>query len=250
MSGRIQLEDVLAMAVLGFDLAARPTLHNLATAFNRFEGIREGSTALRLEEKGWIASKSGQEGQYLTAAGLKAVFGNRDPQEAWGRVWDGKWRMVLFDLPQKAGSVRVKIWRWLHQHHFGCLKGSVWIRPDGVEGLEALEQSLHQAALFSILEGAPVGGAKNPVLVGTAWNFERINLGYAAYLDEVARLKKNVARERGMALAELCRKEGVLWRAAVERDPLLPAALLPPGYRGREAHAARLDFFRTSRPAA
>lgn len=248
MSGRIQLEDVLAMAVLGVDLAARPTLHNLATAFNRFEGIRADSAAGRLEEKGWIASKSGHEGQYLAAAGLRAVMGGRDPQEAWARSWDGKWRMVLFDLPQKAGSVRVKIWRWLHQHHFGCLKGSVWIRPDAVEGLETLERSLHQAALFSVLEGAPVGGAKNPILVGTAWDFERINLGYAAYLDEVARLKKSVTREKGAALAELCRKEGALWRAAVEKDPLLPAPLLPPGYRGREAHAARLDFFRSGSP--
>ncbi len=44
-------------------------------------------------------------------------------------VWDGKWRMILFDIPEHAVGVRDKLRRMLKEFGFKALQASVYIYP-------------------------------------------------------------------------------------------------------------------------
>ncbi|NIP96595.1 MAG: hypothetical protein GWO24_25435, partial [Akkermansiaceae bacterium] len=88
----------------------------------------------RLRKRGLLEDAPRKRGDLLrlTELGHHALAGGRHPDGAWNRDWDGKWRLLVFDLPQKAGRGRVQFWRWLRKNHFGRIQGSVWITPDPV----------------------------------------------------------------------------------------------------------------------
>ena len=45
------------------------------------------------------------------------------------KKWDGKWRVLIFDIPEKRKSVRNKIRQSLRTIGFMRLQNSVWIYP-------------------------------------------------------------------------------------------------------------------------
>ena len=52
--------------------------------------------------------------------------------------WDGKWRMLIFDIPEKRKSLREKIRITLSDIGFVKLQDSVWIYPYSCEDLISL----------------------------------------------------------------------------------------------------------------
>jgi DNA-binding transcriptional regulator PaaX len=54
------------------------------------------------------------------------------------RRWDGKWRMLIFDVPEYRRGLREKIRRTLRMIGFAHLQDSVWIYPYDCEDLVAL----------------------------------------------------------------------------------------------------------------
>ncbi len=53
-------------------------------------------------------------------------------------VWDGKWRIIIFDIPEPRRKVRIKLRRTLHAIGFVRLQDSVWVFPYNCEDLIAL----------------------------------------------------------------------------------------------------------------
>lgn len=87
---------------------------------------------------------------YLRARGyLKYVFGKGEravyhlSTKGWGRLedlnyeplsarhkkWDGKWRVVIFDIPESERAARDALRRLIKQLGFRRLQRSVWIHP-------------------------------------------------------------------------------------------------------------------------
>ncbi len=88
------------------------------------------------------------------------ALGMRDPVSCWKRRWDGKWRMVLFDVPQSKASDRARLRRSLADRGFGYLQNSVWITPDPLtEEREALGAGRVDVESLIILEARPCAGA-------------------------------------------------------------------------------------------
>lgn len=54
------------------------------------------------------------------------------------RRWDGKWRVLIFDVPEYRRSVREKIRRTLAAVGFMRLQDSVWVYPHDCEDFVAL----------------------------------------------------------------------------------------------------------------
>ena len=61
----------------------------------------------------------------LTEAGRLLVLGGRDPVERWARTWDGRWRLLLFDLPSTEAATRANLRRFMQAQHLGYLQHSV-----------------------------------------------------------------------------------------------------------------------------
>lgn len=54
------------------------------------------------------------------------------------RKWDGKWRVLAFDIPEKKRSLRNKVRSTLQGFGFQKLQDSVWVFPHDCEDLIAL----------------------------------------------------------------------------------------------------------------
>jgi DNA-binding transcriptional regulator PaaX len=52
--------------------------------------------------------------------------------------WDGKWRMIIFDIPEKKKRVRRQISSLFHQAGFYRLQDSVWVYPYDCEDIIGL----------------------------------------------------------------------------------------------------------------
>jgi len=95
-----------------------PTFRNLDASFESW-AYRNGFLPQihRLEAAGLIESpkESWSRGRFvrLTEDGRIAALGGRDPEACWAAPWDKKWRLVLFDLPEKERALRMQVRRAL-----------------------------------------------------------------------------------------------------------------------------------------
>lgn len=71
------------------------------------------------------------------------------------KTWDGKWRIVAFDIPEKYAAVRDKMRDILKRAGFQKLQQSIWIFPHECEELVRLMQEesiLSKYVLYGVLE--------------------------------------------------------------------------------------------------
>jgi DNA-binding transcriptional regulator PaaX len=177
----------------------------------------------------------------LTQTGRQFALGGRDPSAFWNRPSDGRWYLMVFDLPVEEQAARGRLLRWLRRNGFGYLQDSVWISPNSpAEMADALRQFRDDVECFTVLEARCAVGYKDDALVRGAWNFDAINRRYQALIDyagaHIARWKKHVPASPTVAVVgDTLRQARKLWLAAVTQDPLLPRPLWPRNYAGEEA---------------
>jgi phenylacetic acid degradation operon negative regulatory protein len=201
----------------------------------------------RLDKQG-LVERPGKEPDEricrLTELGRLHVLGGRDPAAQWKRHWDGRWRLVLYDLPAGQDSRRQRLHRYLRSKAFGYLQDSVWITPDPLTGeKEIMEDASIDVESLLLLEARPCAGESDAELVAGAWDFETINRRYSRLLKVLEQRPASPLRNESSAraLQRWGAQERAAWLSAVTHDPLLPEALLPPGYRGQEVWKRRLE---------
>ncbi len=57
------------------------------------------------------------------------------------KKWDGRWRVVIFDIPERRRNVRVRLRRFMEEYGFMRLQDSVWVYPYDCEDLIALAKA-------------------------------------------------------------------------------------------------------------
>lgn len=216
----------------------RPTWRNMSGSFEEWS-YRSGllRQVQRLEAEGWVESRAGSDGTEravrLTEKGYLKALGGRLPEERWNRAWDGKWRMILFDLPEAKRTVRNELRKQLKAAHFGGLQRSAWITPDPVDSIgKSLKKIVAASGVMAFFEGTPCGGESPEELVAGAWDFAKINNSFADHqslLDALPRARDKQFRER---LLEWARDEKRSWALCMTLDPLLPRVLWPKDYQG------------------
>jgi phenylacetic acid degradation operon negative regulatory protein len=182
----------------------------------------------------------------LSEEGRVRALGGRDPVAQWSRHWDGKWRLVVFDIPNAKGGHREKLRRYLRGKSFGCLQRSVWVTPEPLAEQRTVlaEKEINVKSLI-LLEAHPCAGESDMQIVAGAWDFNEINKGYAHHLHVLDQRPKEPLKDIATAktLQRWASEEFQAWLAAVSDDPLLPQRLLPEGYLGRAAFERRLEVF-------
>ena len=239
-------DELLYMLLWTCDMIARPTFRNLTDSFECWayrNGFRQ--QLARLERQDLVESQGetrSDRAYRLTDEGRLQALGGRDPEERWGRRWDGKWRLVLFDYPQAKANARDKL-RWhLRCRGFGYLQNSVWITPDSLEEEKRLfAGTTVDVESLILLEARPAAGETDAEIVAGAWDFVRVNRRYEDYLTlmETPPTQATDRFNTAKALQRWCREERLAWNEAVSSDPLLPDRLLPAGYLGKLAWRTR-----------
>lgn len=176
----------------------------------------------------------------LTEDGVRLASGGVDPPALWGRAWDGRWRMVLFDFSEDRLRTRVR--RALKALRFGCLQRSVWISPEAATTIRAaLRCEKVEASQLVIFDGRPDAGSEDLAIAAASWNFTEISELFARWRSIAGQVDARGVWEKMPAdsRAAWLRQERACWMAIARADPFLPAALLPPGYAGREVWSER-----------
>jgi phenylacetic acid degradation operon negative regulatory protein len=192
----------------------------------------------RLEAQGQVETRKGPRGcgreVRLTESGAAAFALRADPVLRWSRVWDGAWRVVLFDVPEQARTVRARLRQRLVREEFGCLQQSVWIAADSnVDWIGEVRCAEPDVASLMMLEARTVAGDSAAAMVSQAWNFDAIGRAWNQLAVHLDRMPDDV-RCDGPSSWEWIAKERELAKHCLKLDPLLPEALIPPGYPGRE----------------
>ena len=166
---KVRLENILlgsiaVAGVAGIALLAPPMLRLLKNAdpewlLKRDPGRRLRESALRLKRKGLVEFKNenGKKRLRLTPRGEKVMgsIWNETYQLQKPRRWDGKWRLVIFDIPEKQRPTRDKIRHLVSRLGFLRLQDSVWVYPYDCEELVTLlktDLKIGRAVLYIIAD--------------------------------------------------------------------------------------------------
>lgn len=236
-------EEFLYLLLSTMDAAQRPTWRELGDASEGW-AYRHGllRRVRQLEEQNIIEVRregGASRAVRLTEAGVRLASGGLHPPSLWGREWDGRWRMVLFDFSEDRLRARVR--RALKQLRFGCLQRSVWISPEPASTIrDALRSEQVDASRLVIFDGRPDAAAGE--VVAAAWEFSKISGLYDAWREVAAVAGAPGAWDKMPSAARMAwlRQERACWIAIARADPFLPAPLLPAGYPGRDVWSERL----------
>ena len=244
---KAKTEELLFLALWACDTLSRPTFRNLTDSFEGW-AYRNGLLRQlhRLERRQLLERQSG-EGRdrlhRLTEAGRLQALGGRDPEARWKRPWDGRWHLVLFDVPEVRSAERNKLRRYLQNRGFGYLQNSVWITPDSVSEERALlAGGPVDVESLLLLEARPCAGESDEEIVAGAWDFDNINERYGRHQGVLARRPRRRLDTEATAKVfyRWLSEEREAWMDVMGRDPLLPESLLPRGYAGRQAWRNRV----------
>jgi CRISPR-associated endonuclease Cas2 len=122
------LSAVKVAGLLAWILVAPNTLQLLKTRKNSSARTAMNATR-RLIDKGYL--RRTKQGLELTEAGAQYLDSASPPTH----IWDRKWRIVIFDIPERRKKSRDTLRGKLQQVGFQKLQSSVWIYPYDCEEL-------------------------------------------------------------------------------------------------------------------
>ncbi|HEY5891660.1 MAG TPA: hypothetical protein VIT91_00385 [Chthoniobacterales bacterium] len=149
------------------------------------------------------------------------------------------------DAPETARRLRNNLREKLRKERFGYLQDSVWVSPDS---LVLIQHTLKKIAIdpegLALFEATTCGGERPSDIVNGAWDFDEINACYRKYSMHLDELPSEERCDFPEQLRRWIEQERRLWFNCLEKDPLLPVVLLPPGYVGRNVHKRRQKMMR------
>lgn len=105
----------------------------------------QAKTALkRLATKGLVVFEEFGDTRVarITDAGRRVLqLESEQAQVGKKRRWDRRWRIVIFDVPERRRSVRVRLRLFMQRYGFVRLQDSVWVYPYDCEELIALAKA-------------------------------------------------------------------------------------------------------------
>jgi len=142
-------QSLLAAAAVGGVVLIAATIPNAVQLLKYFPGYKKGArfnyqtkSALgRLVTKGCIVfvEENGKRYARITEKGQRMLQMETEKTTiAKKRKWDRRWRVVIFDIPERRKNVRTRLRRFMNEYGFVRLQDSVWIYPYDCEDLVAL----------------------------------------------------------------------------------------------------------------
>ncbi len=208
----------------------------------------------RMNKQGWVqARKEGNKSYYfLTEIGVKRV------KEAAKRIfklkpekWDGKWRLLMYTIPEEKRSIRDELRKELVWSGFGTMANSMWISPNDLE--EQVNGLIDKYGIHDYVDFFTAqynGPGENIRLVENGWDLEEINAKYNEFISEYSQkyiIDKNKIARGQMTDAECFVERTKLvheYRKFLFVDPGLPEELLPEQWMGNHAAALFTEYYR------
>jgi hypothetical protein len=161
---KILLSSIYTTGLLGLAITAP----NVLSAIGKLVGEKSRKKKLkysinesiyRLKEKGLIkiVEINGKRIAHITLKGESKLdfFEKHDFKLKIPKKWDGRWRVIIFDIKESKKGIREKLRLTLSQIGFIKLQNSVWIYPYDCEDLISLLKTdfmIGEEVLYMIVE--------------------------------------------------------------------------------------------------
>ncbi|GAA0465756.1 phenylacetic acid degradation operon negative regulatory protein PaaX [Alkalibacillus silvisoli] len=206
----------------------------------------------RMSKQGWLQSeKRGNKSYYsLTEQGKarmeeasKRIYKSESPQ------WDGKWRMLVYSIPESKRHLRDELRKELVWSGFGSLTNSCWITPNPLEEqVHRLVEKYDIASYITFFNATYEGMSSPHDLVNECWDLGDVNAKYSQFIkaySEKYYIDKNLVEKGEISDGQCFVKCASLvheYRKFLFVDPNLPEELLPDQWLGDSAAALFSDY--------
>ncbi|MBT2645499.1 phenylacetic acid degradation operon negative regulatory protein PaaX [Bacillus sp. ISL-34] len=210
------------------------------------QGVRVAVS--RMVKQGWIQSeKQGNKSYYfLTDRGVQRM------DEAANRIykmkpneWDGKWRILMYTIPEDKRQLRDDLRKELLWSGFGSFSSGCWISPNDLEKqINRLIEKYDIDEYVDFFISEYKGPKENQSLVEKSWHLEEIENKYEEFIEKYSKqfiVHQSIINRGEMSDADCFVERTNLvheYRKFLFIDPGLPKELLPSKWNGN--HAALL----------
>ena len=132
--GTLAVGGVLAVGLIAPNVLG--AVGKLINPYQKKQNVKKSLT--RLIQKGYVSLEEGHA--QLTSKGEKfaALLGEGRLAPKKPKHWDTKWRILIFDIPERRRNIREHIRATLMHLGFYRLQDSVWVYPYDCEDLMTL----------------------------------------------------------------------------------------------------------------
>lgn len=188
----------------------------------------------------------------LTSQGSKKITRDFPLLSLQKRKWDGKWRVVIFDIEEVNRNARDGLRKKLKELGFGMIQKSVFISPHNVikDMLEFIENVGLEDVVYTF-EASNLATGDVKELANKVWNLDALNEKYREIIEKMEDSHLTITHDRvkmlndvhGVEKIKLIRELRREWRRELREkyliivlnDPFLPKELLPSDWLGYEA---------------
>ncbi|MFA6493215.1 MAG: CRISPR-associated endonuclease Cas2 [Patescibacteria group bacterium] len=184
-------------------------------------GRKTRGVLAKLKKMDWVEKVSENDEVYyqITQKGEKEFDKTLKSLKATG-TWDGRWRLVMFDIPESKRDVRDRLRRALNKLGLGILQASVWISPNNIKDEVAeigkkldLQTSLK---FFEVTRNKTL----DKTIIEKSWNLPELVDLYRQFNLEVSRVLKMIDKTSNPNFA--IKKLIFEYALILQKDPILP----------------------------
>lgn len=201
------------------------------------------SRMVRVGEMERTVTKKGEARLRLKAKGGRLLDQVLPFNRLQQKRWDGKWRFVIFDIPEQQRLLRGLVRDKLKHLGFGMWQKSVYASPHDV--VREVNEFLEEQRIFPMVacfESYRTGVGSDREFADLVFKTEKLNRRYLSMVDDVDELSYE-AKKKAITTREFERRFVGLWNHyldLVNSDPFLPFELLPmPWYADQAKKALR-----------
>jgi phenylacetic acid degradation operon negative regulatory protein len=203
----------------------------------------------RLVNKGLVAKKTRRAETYysITSYGINVLNKTLDNIKRQDNkdTWDGRWHIVIFDIPETKRKLRDSLRNLLKDLCYGMLTSSVWLSPwRQEESIKRFIKRNNMVEQIFYLETGELGSSYQSQLIARrCWDWLKIEQNYRDFLTiaerELSQFATSQSPERFSA-----KKLVFQYAEVVTHDPQLPAEIAPNLTLSRRAY----DLYGRIRP--
>lgn len=183
-----------------------------------------------------IIDRQGRVCLKLSAPGVERIERIFPLYKLSSKPWDGKWRIVVFDITEKEHRLRDYLREKLVSLGFGRLQESVYVTP--LDVLADLKEFLKEKDLYGkaiVFEAKELFSLNPKIIAGYVWKLEKINNDYYELIERVEKTQIEVDKEEIKKIKED-------FFNLLLKDPLLPREFLPEDWVGEKARKVVLSL--------
>ena len=150
----------------------------------------------KLKSLGLVTKETNDHELYyrITEKGEKSFDQSLKPLKQTG-VWDGRWRLVIFNVPETKRDLRDRIRRSLAKLGMGILQPSVWISPNNIQlEIEELRTKLNLQNTIKYFE-VTRNNSLDKTIISKSWNLPDLDDQYKKFNFEAQRIIKSIDKD-------------------------------------------------------